>query len=86
MMPDGERSSVLVQVCLECGREYYFELDQQPEALVCDRCGNTVFRSFTAERTPDDVQRDFTDSTARDLGTEDAGSDVSPDDLRDLNL
>ena len=85
MAPDNERGSVLVQVCLECGREYYFERDQEPDELVCDRCGNSVFRSFTAERVPDDVQQDFADSTERDLATDDPGTDVSLGDLHDLN-
>jgi DNA-directed RNA polymerase subunit RPC12/RpoP len=86
MADTGERKgSVLVLVCLECGQEYYFEQEQQPEELACERCGNTVFRSFRAERTPDDVQQDFKDSTERDLATDDPATDVSPGDLHDLN-
>jgi DNA-directed RNA polymerase subunit RPC12/RpoP len=82
---DEKGGSVLVQVCLECGREYYFEQEQQPEELACDRCGNTVFRSFHAERTPDEVQQDFSESTDRDLATDDPATDVSLGDLHDLN-
>lgn len=79
------RGSVLVQVCLECGREYYFEGQAPPEELVCERCGNAVFRSFHAERNQDDVQRDFSESTERDLATDDPATDVSLGDLHDLN-
>jgi len=86
MADAGERKGrVLVQVCLECGQEYYFERKQPPGELVCERCGNAVFRSFTAERLPDEVQQDFMDSTERDLATDDPATDVSLGDLHDLN-
>jgi len=79
------RGSVLVQVCLECGREYYFEQPAPPDELVCERCGNRVFRSFHAERNQDDVQADFSESTERDLATDDPATDVSLGDLHDLS-
>ena len=86
-MADAEErsGSVMVQVCLECGREYYFEKQQSPEELVCERCGNSVFRSFKAERAADEVQQDFSDSMERDLATDDPATDVSLGDLHDLN-
>jgi hypothetical protein len=84
-MADDERDALLVQVCLECGREYYFDEQPPPEHLQCERCGNSVFRSFHAERTLDDVQQDFVDTTDRDVATDDPATDVTLGDLQDLN-
>jgi DNA-directed RNA polymerase subunit RPC12/RpoP len=83
-MADEERvEGVLVLVCLECGKEYMFE-SQEPPELTCDKCGNSVFRSFFAETTPDDVADDFRTSTERDVLTTDPATDVTSGDLHDL--
>jgi len=79
------RGGVLVQVCLECGREYYSEETQPAEELTCERCGNSVFRTFRAPRELDEVQQDFSESTDRDVATDDPATDVSLGDLHDLN-
>ena len=82
---DDRTGSVLVQVCLECGKEYYFD-DQPPtEDLVCEKCGNGVFRSFVAQRTPDEASQDFAETTERDTLTDDPATDVTRGDLQDLN-
>ena len=78
-------SGVLVQVCLECGNEYYFEQAPPEEGLTCEKCGNGVFRSFLAPRTPDEVQESFAESTERDTATDDPATDVTRGDLHDLN-
>lgn len=79
-------TGVLMLVCLECGKEYAFEgADEPPPDLVCEKCGNEVFRRFDATGSPDDVQEDFADSTERDLATSDPEGDVTPGDLYDLN-
>jgi DNA-directed RNA polymerase subunit RPC12/RpoP len=75
---------VLVQVCLECGREYHFLEEEPPADLRCEKCGNIVFRSFFAETEPDEVVEDFRESTERDTGTTDPSTDVSRGDLHDL--
>jgi len=84
-MADDETGAVLVLVCLECGREYHFDQPEPPDNLQCERCGNLVFRSFRAERTPDEVQQDYADSTERDVATDDPATDVTLGDLQDLN-
>lgn len=86
MADEKDRTSgVLVQVCLECGKEYYFD-DHEPKAgLTCERCGNGVFRSFFAERRPSEAHQDFLDSTERDVRTDDPATDVTRGDLQDLN-
>ncbi len=80
--PVGE---VVVMVCVECGEEYPFDREP-PEDLVCDRCGNSVFRTFIGQAPRDDeAEEDFRDSTERDLAADAGASDVRPGDLYDLN-
>lgn len=82
---DSGAHGVLVQVCLECGKEYMFETQQPPEDLTCDKCGNSVFRSFFANTRSDDVVDDFNESTERDVSTTDSATEVTRGDLHDLN-
>ncbi|HEX6135318.1 MAG TPA: hypothetical protein VFZ24_15215 [Longimicrobiales bacterium] len=81
----GGSEGVLVQVCLECGKEYMFENQEPPEDLKCQKCGNAVFRSFYANTRTDDTSDDFRDSTERDVLTTDSAADVTRGDLHDLN-
>lgn len=77
---------VMLMVCIECGREYQFEGDDEvPEDLKCEKCGNTVFRRFDDTGAPDDVQADFRESTERDMATSDAEGETTAGDLHDLN-
>jgi hypothetical protein len=82
---DPGADGVLVQVCLECGKEYMFENQDPPEDLTCSKCGNGVFRSFFASTRGDDVVDDFNESTERDTLTTDSASDITRGDLHDLN-
>ena len=76
---------VLVQVCLECGKEYMFA-DRAPRGdLVCERCGNTVFRSFFSVSEYDEVEADFQAATERELTPDADESDVTRTDILDLN-
>lgn len=76
---------VLVQVCLECGKEYMFT-DRAPRGdLVCERCGNTVFRSFFSVLGYDEVEADFQAATERELTPDSDESDVTRTDILDLN-
>jgi DNA-directed RNA polymerase subunit RPC12/RpoP len=83
-MAEENTGGLLVQVCLECGKEYMFEDEGPPDDLTCSKCGNTVFRSFFANRVEDEVQRDFRDATERDTLTDDPATDVTRGDLQDL--
>lgn len=86
-MPDKDQGTgeVLVQVCLECGKEYMFENEEPPDDLTCDKCGNGVFRSFYANARSDEASDDFRDSTERDVLTTDSASEITRGDLHDLN-
>lgn len=76
---------VLTQVCIECGKEYYYDRVEPPAEQVCERCGNRVFRSFFDVTQKDDVNADFEETTSRDLKTDDPATDLAPGDLYDLN-
>lgn len=76
---------VLTQVCLECGKEYSFDEVEPPADLVCEKCGNGVFRSFFTVRGYDEVEADFRASTERDLAPDDTEADVTESDVLDLN-
>jgi predicted nucleic acid-binding Zn-ribbon protein len=80
---DNGGEGVLVQVCIECGKEYSFVEGEAPAELTCEKCGNQVFRPFY-DRSEDEVARDFDDDTARDTRTDDPATDVTRGDLTDL--
>jgi predicted nucleic acid-binding Zn-ribbon protein len=75
---------VLVQVCIQCGKEYMFDDQPPPASMTCEKCGNGVFRSFFSGRAGDEAAEDFRDSTERDTATTDPGTDVTQGDLHDL--
>jgi len=81
----GRDENVLTQVCVSCGKEYFYESDAPPRDQTCERCGGQVFRSFYAVTDGDEVEQDFQDMTARDTATDDPGTDITPGDLHDLN-
>jgi DNA-directed RNA polymerase subunit RPC12/RpoP len=83
-MAERKERELLVQICLECGKEYMFEDREPPEDLKCEKCGNGVFRSFYANPVEDEVERDFREATERDTATDDPATDVTRGDLQDL--
>lgn len=82
---ESRSDNVLVQICIECGKEYMYDDEEPPEDLTCDKCGNSVFRAFHASRRSDEAADDFRETTDRDLLTTDSASDVTRGDLHDLN-
>lgn len=76
---------VLIQVCLTCGREYTFDTEPPPPDLECEKCGQRVFRSYFDIAGRDEVIEDHRASTERDVAPDDAESDVTLDDIMDLN-
>lgn len=76
---------VLVQVCIECGKEYMYDSAPPRGGLACEKCGNQVFRSFFEATRYDEVEADFRASTERDLAPNDPESDVTRADILDLN-
>jgi hypothetical protein len=81
----GEAEGVLTLVCLKCGTEYYFGRDEPPDSLQCEKCQNTVFRSFFTHEAGDEAAVDFQDSTGRDMNSDDAEGETLPGDVLDLD-
>ena len=84
-VPSRMADGVLVQVCVECGKQYFYDDVEPPANQQCERCGNTVFRSFFDTTEPDEAVADFHETTDRDTTPEDPATDVSRGDLFDLN-
>lgn len=78
-------SGVLVEICVECGKEYTFEDEPPPDDLECDKCGGGVFRAYFEPDNMSEARQDFEDSTSRDTNPDDAEGDVTSGDLVDLD-
>lgn len=79
-------TAVVMMVCLECGTEHTFEAGETPpDDLVCEKCGNEVFRRFEDTAQPGEARADFEAVTERDLDTDDPEGEATPGDLHDLN-
>lgn len=78
-------TDVVLMVCIECGKEYFYEDEAPPDDLVCEKCGNEVFRRFEDTTAPGAAEQDFRDTTERDLDTDDPEGDATRGDLHDLN-
>lgn len=70
-------------VCISCGAEQFFTTEI-PESLTCDRCGATVFRSFTTPLVRDEAVISALEEQARSVSYGDPSPETSPDELRDL--
>lgn len=79
-----DADDLLTVVCVKCGKEYYFEDEEPPEGLTCEKCGGKVFRSFDTV-SGDEAVEDFEETTGRDMDTDDSGTDTLPGDVLDLN-
>ena len=77
-------SGILVQICVECGREYTFEDEPPADDMKCEKCGGRVFRSFYETETPSEASQDFTETTGRDMRPDDPEGDTTRGDLVDL--
>ena len=82
--PASSDGGILVQICVECGREYTFEDEPPPEDMKCEKCGGTVFRSYYETEQPSEASQDFAETTGRDLRPDDPEGDTTRGDLVDL--
>jgi hypothetical protein len=74
---------IVTMICLTCGNEKFFT-DRVPDALTCDRCGNTVWRQFATPTEPDEATLDQLESQARSIQYGDPSPETTLDELRDL--
>ena len=80
----SDDGGILVQICVECGREYTFEDEPPPDDMKCEKCGGAVFRSYYDTETPSDAEQDFEETTGRDMNPDDPEGDTTTGDLVDL--
>jgi DNA-directed RNA polymerase subunit RPC12/RpoP len=85
-MPDKKGpEGLLTLVCVTCGKERFFDQEEPPRHLVCDRCGSTVFRNFFTPTTADEATISSLEETTRSIALDEESPDTTADDVRDLN-
>jgi hypothetical protein len=89
-MPDDVRGQdkgpegLLTLVCLTCGNQKFFA-DQLPDRVTCETCGGIAFRNFFTPTEPDEATLAHLEDSARSIALGDESSNISPDELKDLN-
>ena len=74
---------IVSMICIACGNEKHFDR-QVPDALNCDKCGQTVWRQFATPTEPDEATIDQLEAQARSMSYGDPSPDTSPEELKDL--
>jgi DNA-directed RNA polymerase subunit RPC12/RpoP len=84
-MADKKGTQGLVTlVCLTCGNERSFD-HTVPDAVTCEKCGGSVFRTFATPTEPDDATIATLEDQARSISYGDSSPDTGPGDVRDLD-
>lgn len=84
MADDSGPTGLVTLICITCGNENFYDT-AVPNAVKCDKCGGTVFRSFATPTEPDDATVAQLEEQARSISYGDSSPDTSPGDLRDLD-
>ena len=84
MADDTGPRGLVTLVCITCGNEKFYD-DVVPDAVKCDKCGGTVFRSFATPTEPDDASIAQLEEQARSISYGDSSPDTTPGDVRDLD-
>ena len=85
MANEGGPRGLVTLVCLTCGNEKFYD-QVVPNALTCEKCGGTVFRSFATPTEPDEASIAQLEEQARSISYGDSSPDTTPGDLRDLDM
>ena len=72
-------------VCLTCGNEKDYD-KAVPDAVTCEKCGGTVFRTFATPTEPDDATIAALEEQARSISYGDSSPDTGAGDVRDLDM
>ena len=81
---DGPRG-LLTLVCLTCGNEKFYD-KAVPNAVTCEKCGGTVFRTLPPRPSPTTPRSPALEEQARSISYGDSSPDTSPGDVRDLDM
>jgi DNA-directed RNA polymerase subunit RPC12/RpoP len=85
MANDGGPRGLVTLVCLTCGNEKFYD-QAVPNAVTCEKCGGTVFRTFATPTEPDEASIAQLEEQARSISYGDSSPDTTPGDLRDLDM
>ncbi|MDB4874641.1 MAG: hypothetical protein JWM41_1087 [Gemmatimonadetes bacterium] len=84
MADDTGPTGLVTLVCITCGNEKFYD-KAVPNAVTCEKCGGTVFRTFATPTEPDDATEAQLEEQARSISYGDSSPDTSPADVRDLD-
>ena len=84
MADDTGPRGLVTLVCITCGNEKFYD-DVVPDAVKCNKCGGTVFRSFATPTEPDDASIAQLEEQARSISYGDSSPETTAGDLRDLD-
>jgi ribosomal protein S27E len=84
MADDKGPTGLVTLICLTCGNEKFFDRTV-PDAVTCEKCGGTVFRTFATPTEPDDASIAQLEEQARSISYGDSSPDTTPSDVRDLD-
>jgi ribosomal protein S27E len=84
MESDRGPRGIVTLVCITCGNEKSYE-QTVPNAVTCEKCGGTVFRTFATPTEPDDASIAQLEEQARSISYGDSSPDTTPSDVRDLD-
>ena len=85
MAKDRGPRGLVTLVCLTCGNEKSFD-QAVPNAVTCDKCSGTVFRTFATPTEPDDATIATLEEQARSISYGDSSPDTPAGDVRDLDM
>jgi non-ribosomal peptide synthetase component F len=81
---EGGSQGVITLVCLTCGQEKFYD-QSVPDAVKCEKCGGTVFRSFATPTEPDEATIAQLEDQSRSISYGDPSPGTMPGELRDLD-
>jgi hypothetical protein len=85
-MADKSRgpAGLITLVCITCGNEKFYD-NKVPDAVKCEKCGGSVFRTFATPTEPDEATIAALDEQARSMSYGDSSPDTTAGDVRDLD-
>ena len=84
MADDRGPRGLVTLVCITCGNEKSYDR-AVPDAVTCDKCSGTVFRTFATPTEPDDATIASLEDQARSISYGDSSPDTTAADVRDLD-
>jgi hypothetical protein len=77
-------NGIVTLVCVTCGNQHFYDR-VVPEAVICEKCGSSVFRTFETPTEPDEATIAQLEEQARSMAYGDSSPDTTVGDVRDLD-